>query len=105
MFRYRTNTLKLRWRDGFSAGAVDCSLCEAGAETVKHFVMKCEGIRKIRERHGVHRGVRVEELQLFEGRTKEKVDGYTKMLEEMWAERRILIESRRGNILRNDVVT
>ena len=87
MFRCRTNTLKLRWRDGFSGGAVDCLLCGAEVETVEHFAMKCEGIRMIRERHGVRGGVRVEEVLLFEGRTKEKVDGYTRMLEEMWAER------------------
>ena len=46
-------------------------------ETVEHFVMKCEGIRTIREQHGVRGGVRVEKVLLFEGRTKEKVDGYT----------------------------
>ena len=40
MFRCRTNTLRLRWRYGFSRGAVDCLLCGAEEETVKHFVMK-----------------------------------------------------------------
>ena len=80
-------------------------LCEAEVETVEHFVMKCEGIRMIRERHGVCGGVRVEEVLLFEGRTKEKVDGYTRMLEEMWAERERLIESRERNVLRDDVAT
>ena len=49
--------------------------------------MNCEGIGTIRERHGVRGVAIVEEVLLFEGRTKEKVDGYTKMLEEMWAER------------------
>ena len=51
MFRCRTNTLKLRWRDDFSGAAVDCLLCGAEVETVEHFVIKCEGIRTIRERH------------------------------------------------------
>ena len=36
---------------------------------------------------------------------KERVDGFTKMLEKMWAERRRLIESREGNVLRNGAVT
>ena len=94
MFRCRTNTLKLRWRDGFAGGAVSCLLCGAEVETVEHFVMKCERIRAIRERHGVRGGVRMEEVLLFEGRTVEKVDGYTKMLEEMWAERGRLVEPR-----------
>ena len=87
MFRSRANTLKLRWRDGFSGGAVDCLLRRAGVETVEHFMMKCEGIRTIRERHGVRGNVRVEEVLLLEVRTREKVDGYTRMLEEMWVER------------------
>ena len=30
-------------------------------ETVEHFVMKCEGIRTIRERHEVRGGVRTED--------------------------------------------
>ena len=81
---------------------MDCLLC--GAE-VEHFVMKCEGIRTIPERHGVRGGVRVEEVLLFEGKTKEKVDRYTKMLVEMWAERERLIESGQRNVLRDDVVT
>ena len=40
-----------------------------------------------RERHEVRGGVRVEEVLLFEGRTEERVERFTKMLEEMWAER------------------
>ena len=51
MIRCRTNTLRLRWNDGFSGGAVDCLLRGAEEETVEHFVMKCEVIRMIRERH------------------------------------------------------
>ena len=47
----------------------------------------------------------MEEVLLFEGRTKERVDGFTKMLEEMWAVRGRLIESREGNVMRNDAVT
>ena len=101
MLRCRTNTLKLRWRDGFYCSAVDYLLCGAEKETVDHFVMICEGIRMIRERHGVRGGVRVDEVLLFEGRTEEMVDGFTKMLEEMWTERGRLIESKAGNVLRN----
>ena len=50
-------------------------------------MVKCEGIRTVRERHGIRGGVRVEEVLLSEGRTKENDDGYAKMLKEMWAER------------------
>ena len=101
MFRCRTNTLRLRWSDDFSGGAVDCFLCGTEEEMVDHFVMKCEGIRMIRERLGVREVVRVEEVLVFEGRTEERVTRFTKIPEEIWAERGRLIESRRGNFLRN----
>ena len=55
--------------------------------------------RIIRERHEVRGDVRVEEVLLFERKTKRRVDGFTKMLEEMWAERGKLIESREENVL------
>ena len=50
-------------------------------------------------------------MLLFERRTKEKVGGYPRMLEKMWAERERerererLIESVQRNVLRYDVVT
>ena len=37
----RTNTLKLRLRQGFEGGAVDCLLCGGGEETMRHFFMEC----------------------------------------------------------------
>ena len=83
---------------------MDCLLCGAKKETVEYFVMNNEIIRIIRERHGVCRGVRMEEVFLFEGRTEERVEIFTKILEEMWAVRGRLIESRAGSVLRNDTV-
>ena len=35
-----------------------------------------------------------EEVLLFEGRTEERLERYTKILMEMWTERRRLLESR-----------
>ena len=32
LFRCRTNTIKLNWRQRFQGGAVDCPVCESGAE-------------------------------------------------------------------------
>ena len=68
---------------------MDCLLCEAVEETIEHSIMKFEGIRMVRKRHGFRGGVRVEEVLLFEGRTEE------------WVERGRLIESRGENVLRN----
>ena len=34
LFQCRTNTLRLKWRQGFAGGAMDCPLCGAEEETV-----------------------------------------------------------------------
>ena len=49
MFRYRSNTLGLKWNNRFSGGAMDCLLCGAVEETVEHFVVECGGLRETRE--------------------------------------------------------
>ena len=41
LFQCRMNTLRLKWRQGFIGGAVDCPLCGAVEETVAYFVTKC----------------------------------------------------------------
>ena len=38
LFQCRTNTLRLKWIQGFVGGAMDCLLCGAVEETVAHFV-------------------------------------------------------------------
>ena len=72
---------------------------------MEHFVMECGGLRETTEkcggdsgafcdgvrwtvgdyieRCGLGGGISVEEMLLFEGRTEERVERYTKMLEEM----------------------
>ena len=51
---------------------------------MEHFAKKCERIRMIRERHRVRGGAKMEKVLLFEGRTEEMVERFTKMLEELW---------------------
>ena len=41
LFQCRTNTKRLKWRQGFVGWAVDCPLCGAVEETVAHFVTEC----------------------------------------------------------------
>ena len=71
---------------------MDCLLCGAVEETVEHFVVGCGGLTETRERCGVNAGVSIEEALLFEGKTEEEVESYTKMLDEIWRERKRLIE-------------
>ena len=82
MLQYLTDTLRLRWREGYSGGAVECLLCGAEDETVEHFVTVCERIKMTRERHGARGDVRMDNVLLFEGRTEEKVERFTKIFEE-----------------------
>ena len=77
----------------FSGEAVYCLLCGAVEEMVEHFVVECGGLRETRERCGVNAGVSVEQALLFEGRSEEGMERYTRMLDEMWKERRRLMGS------------
>ena len=45
-----------------------------------------DGLRETRERCKVVRGISEEEALLFEGKTKERVEIYKRMLDEMWTE-------------------
>ena len=89
MFRCRTNTLGLRWKNQFSGEAVDCLLCGA----LCGGVWWSEGDK--RERYGVDADIGVEEVLLFEGRSEEGLERYTRMLDEMWKERRRLMDLMR----------
>ena len=48
LFQCRTNTMKLRWRQGFEGAAVDCLLCVGEEETLRHFVVESRELREIR---------------------------------------------------------
>ena len=87
LFRYRTNTLKLNWRQ-VPVRDVDCSLCEAGAEeTLRHFLKECRGLGGIREIHGVREEDEIKELLLFCNWDKKKIRERKKYLEDLWRER------------------
>ena len=88
LFQCRTNTLRLKWRQGFVGGAVDCQLCGAVEETVVHFVTECVVLEGVREQFEVTWEEVLEEILLFRGRSHEKVERSITLLEEMWRRRR-----------------
>ena len=67
LFKARTNTLKLGWRNRFEKGNVDCKLCGAGEETLTHFLKECTGLQKLRHDYGMDR-YEIEEILLFKGK-------------------------------------
>ena len=92
LFQCRTNTLKLRWRQSFEGGAVDCLLWGGWEETVRHLVMECGELQEIRMRYGVYGTEALEEVLMFMEKSEEKVDRCKNMLEEMWRMRRRRVE-------------
>ena len=50
---------------------------------MEYIVVECGGLRETRERCRVNAGVGVEEALLFEGRSEEGVESYTKMMDDM----------------------
>ena len=49
VFKCGKNTLRLKWRQGFVGGVVDCPLCGAVKKTVAHFVTECVVLEGVRE--------------------------------------------------------
>ena len=89
LFRCRTNTIKLNWRQRFQGGTVDCPVCESGAEeTLRHFLKECRSLGGIREIHGIREADEVEELLLFYVQDGKKIEKRKKYLEDLWWERK-----------------
>ena len=80
LYRCRSNTLKLGWRNRFVGGDVGCLVCgSAEPETVEHFLQECDGLREVRELNGVEAAT-VGDLLLFGVREEERVDKYRRCI-------------------------
>ena len=51
LYRARTNTLMLGWRNRFEGGQISCGMCGAADETLEHFLVECEGLREVWDRY------------------------------------------------------
>ena len=81
LFQCRTNTLRLKWRQGFDGGAMDCPMCGAVEGTVAHFVTECGVLEEMREQFGVIQEEALEVILLFTEKTEEKVERSITLLE------------------------
>ena len=60
LYRCRTNSLRLNWRECFVSGNVNCGVCEASVEeTLEHFLCDCKWYDVVRLEHGMmgHTGI------------------------------------------------
>ncbi len=66
IYRARTNTLKLNWRNRFTGGDESCELCRSGAEeNLQHFIKECCALTSVRGQSEVEE-ISLSKLLLFE---------------------------------------
>jgi hypothetical protein len=80
MFRSRTNTLKLGWRNRFVGGNVQCPLCGAEEETLQHFLKECERLRGVRINQQIEEDTPLEEILLFKKVNDRSIRKYHNMV-------------------------
>jgi hypothetical protein len=104
LFKARTNNLPLNDRQRFGAGNINCDLCDAEREDLKHFLLECPEYGTIRERveilergNGEHQGDedRIGKF-LFQSESWEDTK---QTLQEMWKRR----ERKRKEIIRHRI--
>ena len=86
LFRCRSNTIKLNWRNRFEGGDIQCRACNSGEEeTLEHFLIRCEGLSNVRRRYGVQERDIADLLGFNDAMTPEIVKN---MIGELWRERK-----------------
>ena len=83
MYRARTNTLKLGWRNRFEGGNVTCGLC-GGEETLEHFLLECSRLREFREEGGFEEKQGIEGLLLFGRGGDDRVVRNRRLIGKLW---------------------
>ena len=96
LFRSRTNTLPLNWRNRFKPNTVNadqlCPMCENEVETLQHFLLECENQMWIRNKYNLFNiNDQIERLRgvlCFNGSLEGR-----KLLKELWEARRRKIQA------------
>lgn len=95
LFRCRTNTLKLNWRQRFVGGSVGCELCGAEEETLQHFLLFCTQFCSIRDIYGIDGVIKLVDLLLFKRKDKDWVKNMKRYIVELWTVRKVMLEEVR----------
>ena len=99
LFRARSNTLNLEWRQRYSDGDTSCKICDKNVEeNLRHFTEECEALIEVRTRLGLI-GRTAEDILLFTGTVD--VEQSKAYLFEAWKMRRKIMERNNGNINNN----
>ena len=91
LYKTRSNTLPLNWRNRFKPGASEedqiCPLCNDGIESMEHFLLFCENQMAIRNKYETwitnSQDEKLMNILCFNG----KLEG-RKLLKELWTARR-----------------
>ena len=91
LFRARTNTLPLYWRNRFKQNAEEaeqlCPLCKQDIETLKHFLLTCPELMHIRTKYAswdtTNQDKALENVLCFNGKNEGK-----SLLKELWSVRK-----------------
>lgn len=87
MFRARTNTLQLNWRNRFTGGDENCDLYKEGIETLEHFLIDCIDLQPVREKY-ITREINIEKILLFietdQSNQEHTIEKHTRYIEELW---------------------
>ena len=68
LFRARSNSLKLGWRQRFLGGNTECKQCsQREDETLKHFLVDCSGLEGLKRDYHVENKTLAEILLLVDG--------------------------------------
>jgi hypothetical protein len=87
LYRCRTNTLKLGWRNRFTGGEVMCGLCREEVETLEHFIKKCGRLQGVRVRHQIEETTPLHNILLFGAMSDDCVRRFGTFVEDLWQTR------------------
>ena len=87
LFKCRSNTLKLNWRNRFTDGDTSCPMCGEPEETLQHFLMECIVLENVRIEYNVN-NVDIKDLLLFSDINENTVKKVKEYINSIWTLRK-----------------
>ena len=94
LFRCRSNTLKLGWRNEYEGGDTRCKICdEPEVETLEHFLQQCTHYEEIRNRYRLNEDDNAAQLLGFKNSTIIEIERLKEYIGEIWKARRVKLKA------------